>query len=490
MGTHIIVIDEGTSSTRVIAYGRDMKPVASAQYAVELDYPNPGWVEQDAAEVWRLTYLALQEVVDQIGGPQNAAAIGIANQRETTIAWDKASLEPLMPAIVWQDRRTANHCEALRTVSLEKFVLEKTGLLLDPYFSATKMGWLLNNSVSVQEAYAETRLAMGTVDSWLIANLTEGRKHVTDVTNASRTLLMDLRTDDWSTALLDIFKIPRSILPETQASGSHFGECRLFGHSIPILSSIGDQQAALFGQGCVREGEAKITYGTGAFLLAHTGDQPLVSRNKLLSTRLASRTGEAAVFGLEGAIFNAGNIVKWLRDSVGLVQTASQSEVMAAGLEGNDGVYVVPAFTGLGAPHWRPDVQASISGLTWGTGASHIVRAGLEAVAYQTRDLLNAFEADGCPIGGELRIDGGMVANDWLMQFVADICGLALIRPEDQETTARGSALMAALELGWIKSVDDVFERGEKSGFVPSMSADKRTENIAGWNSALGRLIS
>ncbi|MEO9970243.1 MAG: glycerol kinase GlpK, partial [Hyphomonadaceae bacterium] len=452
MSEHILVIDEGTTSTRAIAYNRAFEQVAVAQEEVALQYPADGWVEQDGAEIWDKTLAACRSVIAQIGGAEQVAAIGITNQRETTLLWDKADGEPLAPAIIWQDRRTAAGCEMLKAAGHEDQVSDTTGLLLDPYFSGTKLGWLLETVTGARGRAEAGELAFGTVDAYLIYRLTGGAVHATDVTNASRTLLYRLGIDGaggWSDEMLELLDIPAGVLPEVRPSSAAFGEtdAGLFGRSIPIFSAIGDQQAALVGQGCLGEGEAKITFGTGAFLVANTGKDRPVSSHRLLGT-VGYETGKASAYGLEGAIFNAGTVIQWLRDELQLIDDAAASERMASELDDNGGVYFVPAFTGLGAPHWNAEARGQVSGLTRGTRSAHIVRAGLEAAAYQTRELLEAFTADGAGVD-LLRIDGGMAANDWLMQFVADICEVEVERPDYMEMTALGAAGLAGIQLGW-----------------------------------------
>lgn len=489
MSDYILVIDEGTTSTRAIAFDRALKPVAVAQEEIPLNFPKDGWVQQDPEQIWSCTLSVCREVIDQCGGAEKISAIGIANQRETTLVWDKTTGEAFGPAIIWQDRRTADHCQKLIAAGHEKVVRSLTGLLIDPYFSATKIRWLLDAYPDAAKAAAEERAAFGTVDSFLLARLTSGRVHATDVTNASRTSLMDLSASSWSRHLCEVFEVPWSLLPTIYPSGGEFGETdpSLFGRAIPILSMAGDQQAALVGQACIREGEAKITYGTGAFLVANTGTEILNSENRLLATTAFQAQGRTN-WALEGSIFNAGTVVKWLRDELGLISNAADSEAMAAALPDNGGVYFVPAFTGLGAPHWAPDARGQISGLSRGTRAAHIVRAGLEASAYQTRDLLTAFEQDGCNVD-VLRVDGGMAENDWLMQFLADITNRPVERPVYPEMTALGVAVLAAGELDWM-SLEDWHDAREVSArFEPAMSESDRTALIDGWNSALAATI-
>ena len=493
MSEHILVIDEGTTSTRAIVYDRAFREVALAQEEVALRYPADGWVEQDGEEIWSRTVSVCREVIARAGGAGGIAAIGITNQRETTLVWDRASGKLLAPAIVWQDRRTAPACETLKSAGHEARLQDETGLLLDPYFSGTKIAWVLEN-VSAARAKAQAgELAFGTVDSFLLWRLTGGRVHATDVTNASRTLLYRLGLGGeggWSPEMAGMLGVPASMLPEVRASSAAFGEtdAGVFGRAIPVCSILGDQQAALVGQGCLKPGRAKITYGTGAFLVANTGARRPASENRLLGTIGYELPGVSAM-ALEGSIFNAGTVIKWLRDDLKLIQKADESERAAAGLPDNGGVYMVPAFTGLGAPHWDAEARGLIAGLTRAATAAHLVRAGLESVAYQTHDLLDAFARDGAPIA-ELRVDGGMVANDWLMQFLADICALPVMRPDYREMTALGAAAAAAMQIGWTTAEDWAAREVPGSRFEPKMAAGERAALLAGWKGALGRALS
>lgn len=488
MSDYILVIDEGTTSTRAIAYDRSFAQVAVAQKEVGLQYPDDGWVEQDGADIWAHTLEVCREVIAELGGAEKVAAIGITNQRETTLVWDRATGEPIAPAIIWQDRRTAAQCDGLKEAGHEGLVSDVTGLLLDPYFSGTKLGWLLDNVDGARARAEAGELAFGTVDAYLIYRLTGGATHATDVTNASRTLLYRLGIEGaggWSEEMLELLNVPAGVLPEVRPSSADYGvtEEVLFGKAIPIFSAIGDQQAALFGQGCLGAGEAKITYGTGAFLVGNTGQARPVSAHRLLGT-VGYETGKASAYGLEGSIFNAGTVIQWLRDELGLISDAAESERLASELESNGGVYFVPAFTGLGAPHWNAEARGQISGLTRGTRSAHIVRAGLEAVAYQTRELLEAFAADGAAVG-LLRIDGGMAANDWLMQFVADICEVTVERPDYMEMTALGAAGLAGLALGWTDEAGWATRERASRQFTPEMDDAERDALLAGWSRAV-----
>ena len=493
MSTHILVIDEGTTSTRAIAYNRSLEPVAAAQKEVPLTYPQDGWVEQDGEMIWAHTLEVCREVIAKIGGQEQVAGIGITNQRETTLIWDREIGMPIAPAIVWQDRRTASDCDALKAAGHEPRVQNETGLLLDPYFSGTKISWLLDNVPGARAKAEAGALCFGTVDTFLIWKLTGGAVHASDVTNASRTLLyrLGLGADGgWSDEMCALLNVPRSLLPDVKPSAAEFGrtDAALFGQSIPILSAIGDQQAATVGQACLAPGEAKITYGTGAFLVANTGSARPASKNRLLGTVGYEITGGSGAMALEGSIFNAGTVVQWLRDEMGFVAASPESEAMAAGLSDNGGVYIVPAFTGLGAPHWKADARGLITGLTRGSTAAHIVRAGLEAAAYQTADLLEAFAGDGAEVS-LLRVDGGMTGNDWLMQFIADVCHVTVERPDDQEMTALGAGALAAMQLGWVSAADWAARKAPGRQFAPRMSDAERHGLRAGWSKAVERAL-
>ncbi|MEO0883839.1 MAG: glycerol kinase GlpK [Pseudomonadota bacterium] len=488
MSDHILVIDEGTTSTRAIAFDRSFQQIAVAQQEVPLQYPADGWVEQDGAEIWSKTLEVCQTVVAEIGGAETVAGIGITNQRETTLIWDRETLEPIAPAIIWQDRRTAAKCEALKSAGHEDAVSETTGLLLDPYFSGTKIDWLLENVEGARPRAESGALAFGTVETFLIAKLTGGNVHATDATNASRTLLARLGLGaeaGWDEAMLAMLDVPKAVLPDIRPSRGDFGQTdpALFGQSLPILSAIGDQQAALVGQGCLSPGQAKVTYGTGAFLVVNTGDVRPRSENRLLGT-IGVDLGGAGALALEGSIFNAGTVIKWLRDELGLISNAAESEAQAASLPDAGGVYFVPAFTGLGAPHWNAEARGQITGLSRGTRSQHIVRAGLEAAAYQTLDLLNAFASDGAEVS-LLRVDGGMAANDWLMQFIADICDVPVERPDYMEMTALGAAALAGMELGWTSPADWASRQRSVTRFDPAMDAGVRSDLIKGWQKAV-----
>ena len=488
----ILVLDEGTTSTRAMLFGPDGLPRHSASRELRQHYPRPGWVEHDAVEIWDATLACARDVIERADGAASVAAIGITNQRETVVAWDKVNGEPLARAIVWQDRRTAALCAELKRAGHEDAVRAATGLLLDPYFSATKMRWLLDNESRVAEAAAAQRLAFGTIESWLIFRLT-GR-HLSDAGNASRTLLLPLEGATWDEGLCDLFGVPRTALGEvidnalTLDADTPRTKPDIFGAAIPICGLAGDQQSAMIGQGCLTPGDAKATFGTGAFILANSGLEPPRSDNRLLSTILMQLDGERH-YALEGSVFVAGSLMQWLRDSFGLIDTADESEEIARSLPDSGGVVVVPALSGLGAPHWLPEARATISGLSFSTGRAHIVRAALESMAHQTYDLARAFAADGARWTG-LRIDGGMVANDWMAQDIADITGLTVTRPDFIETTALGVAILAAHGCGWFASLEDAADAmiGKTRDFAPDMKPERREQRIADWEAALTSL--
>jgi len=493
MADFILVIDEGTTSTRAIVYDRNFGEVALAQEEVTLQYPADGWVEQNGEEIWSRTLSVCRTVIAKAGGADRIAAIGITNQRETTLVWERTTGKPIAPAIIWQDRRTAAACDALKAKGHEAAAQEETGLLLDPYFSGTKIGWVLDNVKGARARAEAGELAFGTVDAFLLWHLTGGKVHATDVTNASRTLLYRLglgKEGGWSTQMAGILQVPASLLPEVKPSAACYGatDPALFGRAIPICSVLGDQQSALVGQGCLKPGQAKVTFGTGAFLVANTGKVRPASNNRLLGTMGYALPGADAM-ALEGSIFNAGTVIKWLRDDLKLIQSADESAAAAASLPDNGGVYMVPAFTGLGAPHWNAEARGLISGLTRAATSAHLVRAGLESVAYQTHDLLAAFAGDGAPIA-ELRVDGGMVGNDWLMQFLADVCALPVLRPDYREMTALGAAAAAAMQLGWLTAADWAARAVPGKRFEPGMNSDVRAGLLKGWNTALGRALA
>ena len=488
MMQHILVIDEGTTSTRAMLFSAAGSPVASAQHGLTQHYPAPGWVEHDAAEIWERTLASAREMVARAGGATHVAAIGITNQRETVVAWDRETGEPLGNAIVWQDRRTADRCAELRDAGREASIQAKTGLLLDPYFSASKMEWMLANRPEVRAAGA--RLAFGTIDSWLIWKLTGGAVHATDASNASRTMLMALDGAHWDDELCTLFGIDPATLPAIVDCAGEIGRTdpALFGAAIPICGAAGDQQAATIGQGCLAPGETKATFGTGAFILTNSGERPLHSANRMLTTVLCQQDGKRS-YALEGSVFVAGSLMQWLRDAIGLIVSAPESELLARSVADNGGVTMVPALSGLGAPHWRADARALISGMSFATTKAHIVRAALEAQAHQAHDLMEAFAADGVR-WEKLRIDGGMASNNWLAQDLADMLDLTVERPEFVETTALGAAMLAAVGAGIYPDLQAAAAamRGNVAHFEPSMRAEERNRRLAGWKEALAKV--
>jgi glycerol kinase len=479
----ILVLDAGTTSTRAMAFDLAGSLRAVAQREIAQHYPQPGWVEHDAGEIWRATLACAREVLGEVG---RVACIGITNQRETVVAWDKSTGEPLARAIVWQDRRTADACAALRDAGHEAAVQDSTGLVIDPYFSATKMRWLLDHEPAVSEAASAGRLALGTVESWLAFKLTGGA-HVTDAANASRTSLLPLGRASWDAALCDLFGVPMDALAEVVDNAGAFGAAlpQWFGEAIPLTGLAGDQQSATIGQGCLAPGDTKATYGTGAFVLANMGGAVPRSRHRLLGTVLC-QLGGARTYALEGSIFVAGSLVQWLRDSLGLVASAAETEALARSVADSGGLVIVPALSGLGAPHWRPDARASITGATFATTRAHVVRAALEAMALQTHDLAAAFAGDGAR-WTSLRIDGGMSANDWIAQDLADMLALPVERPGFVETTALGAAMLAGLGAGLFGSLDEASRamRGAVRRFDPQMQSAERDARLALWRAAL-----
>ncbi|WP_375289955.1 glycerol kinase GlpK [Qipengyuania sp.] len=484
MADTILVIDAGTTSTRAMLFGADGKLHKVAQRELTQHYPRPGWVEHDVAEIWERTLACAREVAGHAA--PGIAAIGITNQRETVVAWDRANGQPLARAIVWQDRRTAAMCAALKDAGHEDAVRSATGLLLDPYFSATKMRWLLDNDGQVRAAAQGGRLALGTVESWLTFKLSGG-VHVSDASNASRTLLLPLKGAQFDEGLCDLFGIPRAALPQVVDTHGPLSQSDpdWLGRAIPICGMIGDQQSATVGQACLSPGETKATYGTGAFVLTNQGGAVPTSDHRLLGTVLTQRDGERR-YALEGSVFVAGSLVQWLRDSLGIISSASETEALARSIPNSGGVIIVPALAGLGAPHWRPDARGVISGLSFSTGRAQIARAALEAMAHQTHDLAEAFSADGTP-WQTLRIDGGMSANDWMAQDLADCLGVTVERPAFVETTALGAALCAAVGAGIHSTLEDAAQsmRGETRQFEPRVDRSDRDERLARWRKAL-----
>ena len=486
MGDLILVLDEGTTSTRAMLFTPAGELQGMAQRELTQHYPRPGWVEHDAGEIWDKTLACAQEAVAMAGGPGNVACIGVTNQRETVVAWDRSTGEPLARAIVWQDRRTADFCAELREKGHEAAVQAKTGLLLDPYFSATKMRWLLDNEPPVAAAARAGRLAFGTIESWLVFKLTGA--HLTDAANASRTQLLPFAGASWDDGLCELFGVPAAALPEVVDSAGLFGATALFGAPIAVCGLAGDQQAATIGQGCVAPGEAKATYGTGAFILSNMGEQVPRSTNRLLGTVLVQQGG-LRTYALEGSVFVAGSLFQWLRDALQMIVSAAESEALARSVPDSAGVVVVPALTGLGAPHWIAEARGTITGLSFAATRAHVVRAALEAITHQTQDLAAAFAADGAR-WKTLRIDGGMSANDWLAQDLADMLQVPIVRPGFVETTALGAAMLAAVGAGLLPSLAAAAEAmiGATERFDPTMEAEVRAARLMAWRAALAKV--
>ncbi|MCP4862280.1 MAG: glycerol kinase GlpK [Planctomycetes bacterium] len=489
----LLAIDQGTTSSRAILFDDQLQPQATSQVELPQSYPNPGWVEHDPDTILRDCIRCCRQVMQRVDGSlERVAGIGITNQRETIVLWDRNTGRALHPALVWQDRRTTDMCSELRASGIEDEVRARTGLLLDPYFSATKLCWLLDNVEGARAAADAGRLAAGTIDSWLLWNLTGGEVFATEVSNASRTLLFNINAIEWDPWLLEKFRIPASILPQVLDTCDDFGTTtpELFGRAIPIAAMIGDQQAATIGQVCFEAGAMKCTYGTGAFAMQNTGEQCLVQNHELLTTVLWRHHGKLR-YALEGSIFSAGSAVQWLRDGLGLIQTAAETEALAQQADPKARVYMVPAFTGLGAPWWNPQARASLQGVTRGTGPAEIVRAALEAACFQTRDLLESARAHGSPLPERLRVDGGMSANLWMLQFLADILGMPVVRPELTETTASGAVSCAALQLGLSANTAELSTKWRADMVVgPIMSVDEREQRYQGWRQAVGRTLS
>ncbi len=482
----ILAIDQGTTGTTCLVLSEDGRVLGRAYSEFTQYFPQPGWVEHDALEIWDVTQAVAREALAS-ATEADVRGVGITNQRETVVLWDRETLEPVHRAIVWQDRRTAGLCADLKEAGHEPEVRQRTGLVLDPYFSGTKLLWLLREHPELRARAEAGELAAGTIDTWLIARLTSGAVHATDPTNASRTMLYNLSLAAWDPWLLDTLEIPQALLPEVRASSGDFGTTHgdALGIEVPVAGVAGDQQAALFGQGCWSEGSAKSTYGTGAFLLMHTGERIVPSNHGLLTTAACDSRGGLA-FALEGSVFIAGAAIQWLRDGLGLIDDASESGAMASRLESNEGVYFVPAFVGLGAPHWIPDARGALFGLTRGTTREHLVRAALEAMAYSTHDVLQAMEADSSTKTTELRVDGGAAKNDWFLDFQAGLLGVPVRRPALVETTALGAAGLAGLETGlWSDAEDFLASQGEATRFTSRMSDDERAALLAGWARAV-----
>ena len=484
---HLLVLDAGTTSTRAMLYAPDGARLAMAQADLTQYYPMPGRVEHDAAEIWTRTLACARQMVERAGGADRIAAIGITNQRETVVAWDRRTGEPLGRAIVWQDRRTAHQCAALREAGHEALIQQRTGLVVDPYFSATKMRWMIDHCPDV--AAAGDRLALGTVESWLVWKLTGGL-HISDASNASRTQLMALDGAGWDSDLCTLFGVPQRALPGIVDNIGHFGAtlAQWLGGAIPICGLAGDQQAATIGQGCLTPGTVKATMGTGAFILAPTGTSLPVSAHRLLGTVLYQVDGRRH-YALEGSIFVAGSLIQWLRDHIGLIAVAADTDAIARSVSDNGGVVLLPALSGLGAPHWRPQATGTITGLTHGTGRAHIVRAALESMAHQVHDLASAFAADGVS-WRTLRIDGGMSANDWIAQDMADMLDLPVERPIDVETTARGAAMLAGVGVGLFPTLEAAAMASQRTGFVPAMPDAVRRQRLAGWQAMIAHALT
>jgi glycerol kinase len=485
---YLLALDQGTTSSRALVIDESGKVVAVAQKEFTQIFPQPGWVEHDANEIWASQIGVAAEALGQAGvSTGDVAAIGITNQRETTVVWDRKTSEPIHNAIVWQDRRTAPICDKMKADGLESMVTQKSGLVIDAYFSGTKVQWLLDNVPGAREKANRGELAFGTIDSWLIWKLTNGAVHVTDESNASRTMLFNIYDRSWDDELLKALNVPRSVLPEVKASSEVYGECTGTLAGAPIAGIAGDQQSALFGQMCTKPGMAKNTYGTGSFMLMNTGTEGVPSKNKLLTTIAWRRAGQTE-YALEGSVFITGAVVQWLRDGLKIINSAPDVESLAASVSDNGGVYLVPAFVGLGAPHWDPYARGTIVGLTRGSNLAHVARAALEGIAYQVADILHAMTADSGVKLAELRVDGGAAKNNLLMQFQADILGIPVVRPNETETTALGSAYLAALAVGYYKSLDELASHWAiDRTFEPKMSGDHREKLTTEWKKALER---
>ena len=493
MKEYILALDQGTSSSRAILFNKTGQPKAVSQKEFTQIFPKPGWVEHNPKEIWSSQASVIAETISAEGiNGSNIAAIGITNQRETTIVWDAESGEPVYNAIVWQDRRTSAYCDTLKKDGRADLIRSKTGLIIDAYFSATKIRWILENVPGARRKAEEGRLRFGTVDTWLIWKLTRGEVHVTDVSNASRTMLFNIHTLDWDDELLRLFGVPKSMLPQIKSSSEIYGKTKgtLFAYEVPIAGIAGDQQAALFGQMCTEPGSVKNTYGTGCFMLMNSGERPIMSANKLLTT-VAWKIGDKVTYALEGSIFVAGSVIQWLRDGLGIIRSSSEAEPLAASVPDNGGVYFVPALTGLGAPYWDQYATGTLFGITRGTKAGHIVRAALEGIAFQTMDIVNAMQKDAGITLKELKVDGGASRNNLLMQFQADILGTSVIRPQVTETTALGAAYLAGLATGYWGSIEEIRSLWAiDKEFTPSSSDDEVKRLKDGWKNAVGRTLT
>lgn len=490
MEQYILSLDQGTSSSRAIVFDRKGQICSMAQREFTQYFPKPGWVEHNPHEIWSSQASVIAEAIAAIDiNGLNIAGIGITNQRETTIVWDRETEEPVYNAIVWQDRRTSEYCDSLKAEGKTEWIREKTGLIIDAYFSATKIKWILDNVPGARERAEKGKLMFGTVDTWLIWRLTRGEVHVTDPSNASRTMLFNIRTLQWDEELLKLFDIPASMMPEVRSSSEVYGATKttIFAHKVPIAGIAGDQQAALFGQMCVEPGSVKNTYGTGCFLLMNSGEKPIASKNNLLTT-IAWKIGDKVNYALEGSIFVGGSVVQWLRDGLGIIRSSSEVEALAASVPDTGGVYFVPALTGLAAPHWDQYARGAISGISRGTTAAHIARAALEGIAYQTLDIVGAMQRDAGVSLVELKVDGGAARNDLLMQFQADLLATKVIRPRVTETTALGAAYLAGLAVGVWKDLDEIRGRWTLDrAFQPQMEPETAARKVAGWEKAVGR---
>ncbi|MCF4173076.1 glycerol kinase GlpK [Vibrio sp. McD22-P3] len=489
----VVALDQGTTSSRAIIFDHDANTISAAQREFTQIYPKPGWVEHDPMEVWATQRSSLTEVLAQSDiANEEVAAIGITNQRETTIVWEKETGHPVYNAIVWQCRRTADFCEKLKADGHEDYIRDTTGLVVDAYFSGSKIAWILDNVEGARERAEKGELLFGTVDTWLIWKLTHGKSHVTDVSNASRSMLFNIHTLKWDEKLLDIFNIPKSMLPEVKSSSEVYGYAHIGGgtEDIPISGIAGDQQAALFGQQCFKKGMVKNTYGTGCFLLMNTGDKPIASKHGLLTT-IGYKVGNEITYALEGSVFMGGATIQWLRDELGLIQDAQDTQYFAEKVDDSNGVYLVPAFVGLGAPYWDPHARGTLTGLTRGTNRNHIIRAALESIAYQSRDVLLAMEEDSGIKLSQIRVDGGAVANDFLMQFQSDIMGSKVVRPVVRESTALGAAMLAGLAVGFWQNQEELADKKEiERTFSPQIERNERETLYAGWLDAIKRTKS
>lgn len=490
---YILALDQGTSSSRAIVFDHEGRICATAQKEFPQHFPKPGWVEHDPKDIWSSEASVIAEAITSMGiNGLNIAGIGITNQRETTIVWDAETGEPVYNAIVWQDRRTSEYCDSLKEQNLTGFIREKTGLIIDAYFSATKIRWILENVPGARARAEAGKLRFGTVDTWLLWNLTRGECHMTDVSNASRTMLFNIHTLNWDEDLMKLFGIPMSMLPEVHSSSEIYGYTKttIFAHKVPVAGIAGDQQAALFGQMCTTPGSVKNTYGTGCFLLMNSGTKPITSSHNLLTT-IAWKIGDAVNYALEGSIFVGGSVVQWLRDGLGIIKSSSEIESLAMTVPDNGGVYFVPALTGLGAPYWDQYAKGTICGLTRGTTAAHIARAALEGIAFETMDIVNAMEHDAGIKLAELKVDGGASRNNLMMQFQADILGTKVIRPKVTETTAMGACYLAGLATGYWDSLDDIKRQWNADKvFEPLAPAEKVLKLKEGWANAIGRTLT